>query len=102
VDDAVLLGVGERRQRPLQHTEHLHRCQPADERPQRSAREVLHRDVRHAVGFEEVVDDDDVRRWHRLVQQSADRHARRAGDVRESPRVKYAARPRLTHTQARA
>ena len=58
--DAVVLGVAEPGEDALEHAEDLRRPQLADERPQRSARHVLHGHVRHAVLDEEVEQRDDV------------------------------------------
>ena len=61
VRDGVLLGVIQAGEHPVEHAEHLRRRERADVRSQRPAGDELHRDVRHAVGLEEVVERDDVR-----------------------------------------
>ena len=55
MDDVALLGVVERRQDALEHARHLRERHVADVRAQRSAGDVLHRDVRDLVGLEVVV-----------------------------------------------
>ncbi len=59
--DPVPLRVHEPGQRALEDTEHLRQLERSDERPQRAARDVLHRDVGNAVVFEEVEQRHDVR-----------------------------------------
>ena len=54
VDDPAHLGVRERGQQPFQHARDLGQRHPPHERPQRTALEVLHRDVRHPIVLEEV------------------------------------------------
>ena len=68
VDDPHRLRVRERGEQPFEHARRLRQRQLADERAQRPADEVLHRDVRDAVLLEEVVDRDDVR----VVQRAGD------------------------------
>ncbi len=70
VHDAARLGVRQPREDALEHPGDLRQRQVRDERPQRPALDVLHRDVRGALVLEEVVDGDDVRM------------AERAGDTR--------------------
>ncbi len=48
-------------EQPLEHAADLRERQVADERPQRPALDVLHRDVRRPLVLEVVVDGDDVR-----------------------------------------
>ena len=52
--DAAHLGVTEACQHAFEHAEDLRQRQPADERAQGAARDVLHRDVRDALVLEEV------------------------------------------------
>ena len=61
VGDAVALRVREPGEHALEHAEHLRQLERADQRPQRAAGDVLHRDVGHAVVLEEVEQRDDVR-----------------------------------------
>jgi hypothetical protein len=61
VDDPVLLGEREPGEQPLEHAADLRERQVPDERPQRAALDVLHRDVGRPVVLEVVVHGDDVR-----------------------------------------
>ena len=61
MDDPVRVGVGEPGQHVLQHAADLRQVQPPDPRPQRAARDVLHRDVRRPLVLEEVEHGDDAR-----------------------------------------
>ena len=70
VHDVLLLGGGEAGEEVVQDHDHLLGPQLAHVRAQRAAAQVLHRDVRRALGEERLIDDDDVR------------VAERAGDVR--------------------
>ena len=60
MDDPARLRVREPGQDALQHARDLRQLEVADERAQRAALDVLHRDVRRPLVLEEVVDGDDV------------------------------------------
>ena len=61
MDDAAVLGAGQRGEDALEHAGGLRERERADVGPQRPARDVLHRDVADAVTLEEVEHGDDVR-----------------------------------------
>ena len=68
VDDALRGRLGEAAEHALEHAGDVRERQPADERPQRPALEVLHRDERHAVVLEVL----DHRHHARVVERAAD------------------------------
>ena len=75
VHDPGLLGGRQPRQHALEHARDLRQVELADERPQRPALDVLHRQVRDALVLEVLVDRDHVRvgeraRQPRLAQEA--------------------------------
>ena len=61
MDDASPLGMGEPGEQPFEHPADLRQVETADQRSQRAALEVLHRDERCALVLEVLVHRDDVR-----------------------------------------
>jgi len=76
VDDSVALRVREARKDSFQGAAGLRQGQAAHVAAQRPAREVLHRDVRHTVLLEVLMDRDDVRVVKELESRASRRNRR--------------------------